>query len=88
LLFPVDEARKPRHLYIRASLVGYRSLVKQTFTLRIYAFQPRASLRLFKMVPYHFVRPASLTTTDDGNAGFAGEKTCPTRPCGQALAIR
>jgi hypothetical protein len=34
------------------------------------------------------VRPAALTAMDGGNAGFAGAKTCPTRPRGQALAIR
>jgi hypothetical protein len=54
----------------------------------IHAFHPRASLRLFKMVPYPFVHPAALTAMDGGNAGFAGAKTCPTRPRGQALAIR
>jgi hypothetical protein len=46
----------------------------------IHAFHPRASLRLFKMVPYPFVRPAALTAMDGGNAGFAGAKTCPTKP--------
>ena len=49
---------------------------------------PKATLWVFKMVPYHFVHPASLAATDGGNAGFAGAKTCPTRPRGQALAIR
>jgi hypothetical protein len=39
------------------------------------------------MVPYPFVRPAALITMDRGNAGFAGAKTCPTMPRGQALAI-
>jgi len=43
---------------------------------------PKAILRMFKMVPYHFVRSASLTATDGGNAGFAGAKTCPTKPRG------
>jgi hypothetical protein len=35
-----------------------------------------------------FCTPAALTAMDGGNAGFAGAKTCPTRPRGQALAIR
>jgi hypothetical protein len=32
------------------------------------------------MVPYPFVHPAALTAMDGGNAGFAGAKTCPTKP--------
>jgi hypothetical protein len=44
--------------------------------------QLTSSLRLFKMVPYPFVRPAALTAMDGGNAGFAGAKTCPTKPRG------
>jgi hypothetical protein len=49
---------------------------------------PKGQPTAVQMVPYPFVHPAALTAMDGGNAGFVGAKTCPTKPRGQALAIR